>query len=182
MRDWGLYACYRMRNWSQPLAGRSKRIDTKVSILLGLQFLLFLSLTHTRDRRPLRKGKRQSGYSCVSFSAYSQFTDTVLLHIWFTLRRRNIAVLRNSFAWIFCMAPTNCIGYTVGCGKVNCGNAAREGALGYDLGAPFVSGLRNLSRRGAHCAPTQQKIVTSILHSPSSILNYSSGYEKSTAK
>ena len=22
MRDWGLYACYRMRNWSQPLAGR----------------------------------------------------------------------------------------------------------------------------------------------------------------
>ena len=28
--------------------------------------------------------------------------------------------------------------FTVGCGKVNCGNAAREGALGYDLGAPFV--------------------------------------------
>ena len=27
--------------------------------------------------------------------------------------------------------------YTVGCGKVNCGNAAREGALGYDLGAPY---------------------------------------------
>ena len=31
---------------------------------------------------------------------------------------------------------------------VECGNAAREGALGYDLGAPFVSGLHNLFRRG----------------------------------
>ena len=29
--------------------------------------------------------------------------------------------------------------YPVGCDKVNCGNAAREGALGYDLGAPFVN-------------------------------------------
>ena len=36
-------------------AGRSKRIDTKVSILLGLQFPLFLSLAKIRDRRPLRK-------------------------------------------------------------------------------------------------------------------------------
>ena len=34
--------------------------------------------------------------------------------------------------------PTNnCTNITVGCGKVNCGNAAREGALGYDLGAPY---------------------------------------------
>ena len=55
MQDWGLYACYRLRNWSQPWTGRSKRIDTKVSILLGLQFPLFLSLTHTGERRPLRK-------------------------------------------------------------------------------------------------------------------------------
>ena len=30
-------------------------------------------------------------------------------------------------------------GFTVGCAKVNCGNAAREGALGYDLGAPHVN-------------------------------------------
>ena len=27
--------------------------------------------------------------------------------------------------------------FSVGCDKVNCGNAAREGALGYDLGAPY---------------------------------------------
>ena len=33
--------------------------------------------------------------------------------------------------------------FTVGCGK-----AAREGALGYDLGAPFASALHNLFRRG----------------------------------
>ena len=38
--------------------------------------------------------------------------------------------------------------FTVGCGKANCGNAAREGALGYDLGAPFVSALHNLFRSG----------------------------------
>ena len=45
--------------------------------------------------------------------------------------------------------------FTVGCGKVNCGNAAREGALGYDLGAPFVSSLHNLFRRGGLLPPTQ---------------------------
>ena len=27
----------------------------------------------------------------------------------------------------------------VGCDKVNCGKAAREGALGYDLGAPYLT-------------------------------------------
>ena len=36
-----------------------------------------------------RKRTRQSGYSCVSFSAFSQFTDSVLLRIRFTLRRRD---------------------------------------------------------------------------------------------
>ena len=44
--------------------------------------------------------------------------------------------------------------YTAGCDKVNCGYAAREGALGYDLGAPFLSGLYNLPRRGGHWPPT----------------------------
>ena len=34
--------------------------------------------------------------------------------------------------------PTNnYTNITVGCGKVNCGIAAREGALGHDLGAPY---------------------------------------------
>ena len=31
--------------------------------------------------------ERQSGYRSVSFVKYSQFTDSVLLHIWATLRR-----------------------------------------------------------------------------------------------
>ena len=69
------------------MAGRSKRIDTKVSILLGLQFPLFHSLAKIGERRPLRKGERQSGYRGVSFSAFSQFTDSVLLHMRFHLRR-----------------------------------------------------------------------------------------------
>ena len=32
-------------------------------------------------------GERQSGYSTVHFVKYSQFTDRLLLHRWFTLRR-----------------------------------------------------------------------------------------------
>ena len=32
-----------------------------------------------------------------------------------------------------------CTVYPVGCAKVNCGKAAREGALGCDLGTPFVN-------------------------------------------
>ena len=77
----------------QPVA---QRIDTKVSILLGLHLPLFLSLAQIRDRRPLRYGERQSGYHCVSFANYSQFTDSVLLHMRVILHRRDITVSRNS--------------------------------------------------------------------------------------
>ena len=41
--------------WVLTLSWGSKRIDTKVSILLGLQFPLFLSLAKIGERRPLRK-------------------------------------------------------------------------------------------------------------------------------
>ena len=58
-----------------------------VSILLGLQFPLFVGLVEIGERRPLRKGERQSGYRSVSFSAYSQFTDSGLLHRSVSLRR-----------------------------------------------------------------------------------------------
>ena len=44
------------------------------------------------------KRERQSGYRSVSFSAFSQFTDRLLLHIRLTLRRRGITVPRNSLA------------------------------------------------------------------------------------
>ena len=40
--------------------------------------------------------ERQSGYLSVSFSAFSQFTDSLLLHIRLNPRKRNIPVLRNS--------------------------------------------------------------------------------------
>ena len=89
--------------------------DKMSTILLGLHLPLFLGLAQIRDRRPLRYGERQSGYHCVSFANYSQFTDSVLLHMRVILHRRDITVSRNSLAWIFCTTPTNCTRYTVGC-------------------------------------------------------------------
>ena len=70
-------------------------MDTKVSTLVNPVFFI-PNLAQTGDRQPLRKGERQSGYRSVSFSTFSQFTDSVLLHRRFTLRRRGIAVPRNS--------------------------------------------------------------------------------------
>ena len=52
--------------------------------------------------------------------------------------------------------------FTIGCGKVNCGIAAREGALGYDLGAPFVNHLHTPNRRGAQCAPRKCWILRCV--------------------
>ena len=49
------------------------------------------------ERRLLRKGERQSGYSCVTFANDSQFTDNVLLHMSATLRRVGITVPTNGF-------------------------------------------------------------------------------------
>ena len=40
--------------------------------------------------------ERQSGCCSVTFSAFSQFTDSVLLHRWVHLSRRDITVSRNS--------------------------------------------------------------------------------------
>ena len=59
------------------------------TILLGLHLPLFLGLAQIRDRRPLRYGEWQSGYHCVSFANYSQFTDSVLLHMRVILHRRD---------------------------------------------------------------------------------------------
>ena len=103
------------------MAGRSKRIDTKVSILLGLHLPLFLGLAQIRDRRPLRYGERQSGYHCVSFANYSQFTEAYCYTcgLFFTGATQGelpegqekvpwgIPVSRNSFVWILRTAPTD---------------------------------------------------------------------------
>ena len=51
--------------------------------------------------------ERQSGYSCACFAKYSQFTDSVLLHMRFTLRRRDMPVSRNPLVWSLRTAPTN---------------------------------------------------------------------------
>ena len=81
----------------------SKRIDTRVSILLGLHLPLLDSLAQIRDQRPLRKGERQRIFSsvgahsvrpCLNLSAVS---DNLLLHISAALRRRGMTVPRNSF-------------------------------------------------------------------------------------
>ena len=63
---------------------------------LNSHFLLVLSLVQIAYMRPLRNRERQSGYRSVSFVKYSQFTDSVLLHRPESLRRRGIAVPRNS--------------------------------------------------------------------------------------
>ena len=68
------------------IRGGGKRVDTYGFYPLNSRFPLFVRLAQTRDRRPLRKEERQSSYYGVSFSAYSQFTDSVLLHISATLR------------------------------------------------------------------------------------------------
>ena len=54
--------------------------------------------------------------------------------------------------------PTN---FTAGGAKVNC-RRAREGALGYDLGAPFVNHLHIPNRRGAQCAPRKCLILRCV--------------------
>ena len=53
----------------------------------------------------LRKGERQSGYSCVAFENDSQFTDNVLLHMSATLRKVGITVPTNGFT--VCMMHGN---------------------------------------------------------------------------
>ena len=71
-----------------PAAGAKRKDNLRFSFLFELLpfpcFLIWRRLP-TCDRS--ETGVRQSGYRSVSFSAFSQFTDSVLLHIWATLRR-----------------------------------------------------------------------------------------------
>ena len=66
---------------------QGKRVDTKVSTLLTPTSFYFLVWRRpaTGDRFEIRE--RQSGYRCVSFVKYSQFTDSVLLRIRLSPRR-----------------------------------------------------------------------------------------------
>ena len=57
---------------------RGIRVDTKVSTLMNP--VSFWDSTAKFAELRLAK-EQQSGYFCVSFSAFSQFTDNILLHI-----------------------------------------------------------------------------------------------------
>ena len=77
------------------------RMDTKVSALVN-HVSFIPNLAQTGDRRPLQKGERQRIFSTVGEHSVLPcrnlyaVPDIVLLHRRFTLRKRNITVLRNS--------------------------------------------------------------------------------------
>ena len=80
-----------------PAAGAKRKDNLRFSFLFELlPFPCFL----IRRRFPIcdrfENRERQSGYRSVSFSAFSQFTDSVLLHRWVHLSRRDITASRNS--------------------------------------------------------------------------------------
>ena len=86
-RRGGFAVCGR-RDVAVPTAGAKRKDNLRFSFLFELLpfpcFLIWRRLP-TCDRFENRE--RQSGYLSVSFSAFSQFTDSVLLHIWATPRR-----------------------------------------------------------------------------------------------
>ena len=69
---------------------RGIRVDTKVSTLMNP--VSFWDSTAKFAELRLAK-EQQSGYFCVSFSAFSQFTDNILL----LYAGRDMPVSRNSF-------------------------------------------------------------------------------------
>ena len=74
------------RDSPRPAAG-GKRVDTCGFYPLNSRFPLFLSLAHTRDRRPLRnRGTAEDFYYRVFLNLF-EGSDTVLLHIRLNLRR-----------------------------------------------------------------------------------------------
>ena len=75
------------RNLAYP--ARAQEGENQGSLLLVNHPFPLDNLAQTRDQRPLRKGERQSGYHSVSFVTFSQFTNGLLLHMCFTLRRRD---------------------------------------------------------------------------------------------
>ena len=67
--------------------GGGKRVDTCGFYPLNSRFPFFLSLAHTRDRRPLRnRGTAEDFYYRVFLNLF-EGSDTVLLHIRLNLRR-----------------------------------------------------------------------------------------------
>ena len=92
-------------NVPRPAAGQEGRHQGFYP--LNSHFLLFLSPAQTRERRPLRKGEQQSGYHSVSFVKYSQFADSVLLHMSATLRRARHNRVAQFLGTLYRKAPAN---------------------------------------------------------------------------
>ena len=85
------------RESAAPAAGAKRKGHLRFPFLFELlPFPCFL----IRRRFPIcdrfENRERQSGYCSVTFSAFTQFTDSVLLHRWVHLSRRDITVSRNS--------------------------------------------------------------------------------------
>ena len=85
-------------NVPRPAAGAKRKENLRFSFLFELLPFPWRVWRRLPICDRFETGERQSGYRSVSFSAFSQFTDSVLLHIRFTLRRRDITVSRNSLA------------------------------------------------------------------------------------
>ena len=87
---------------------RGIRVDTKVSTLMNP--VSFWDSTAKFAELRLAK-ERQSGYSFVPFSAFSQFTDNILLHMRATLRWARHARVAQLFYALFQTTPAQ-IDYT----------------------------------------------------------------------
>ena len=79
------------------------RVDTYGFYPLSSHFPLLLSLAQTRNQRSLRKGERQRIFSTVGEHSVLPFldlfavSDSLLLYMRLSLRRRNIPVSRELF-------------------------------------------------------------------------------------
>ena len=84
-------------NVAAPAAGAKRKGHLRFPFLFGLlPFPCFLIWRRFPICDRFEIGERRSGYRSVSFYTFSQFTDSVLLHRPESLRRRGIAVPRNS--------------------------------------------------------------------------------------
>ena len=87
-----------------------KRVDTYGFYPLDSRFPLFLNLTQTRDRRPLRNGERQSGIRLVSFvTIFAVHRYLTATHAGYSTQGATYPCRVNSFIWILRTASANCI-------------------------------------------------------------------------
>ena len=129
-------------------AAVGKRVDTCGFYPLNSRFPLFRSLAQTGDRRPLRNWNTAEDFFFRMFLNIFAVSDTVLLHIWFTLRRRNtrwiaqraregalgdnsVAQLVYTLLWTTPADSTLPTNFTAGCAKVNCPKGKRRSSGGY---------------------------------------------------